>query len=300
VSPVRPLGAVSADPARPMVLIAVTHTLKLNCREYRTRRFIFMSERYSDAKTIAAFYDRMAGRYIHRTHSSFLDVVELQELAGTELRNKHVLDLGCGVGRVARFVEGRAAFCCGIDLSKEMIRAANRIGLRDCCFACADASRLPFSGPRFDIVTSFGLFEYVEDLSPFLERVADVLTERGVLVFTCHTPSGAAYFNRFGEYRRVGHNPEKVREVCEAADFDVISMRPALADMRTLTLSVRVARLLPFDALRDRTLKVLASVDHMLCSHGSFASTARMLVVHCLKKENGRCPAFVAPGTAIN
>ena len=259
-----------------------------------------MSERYSDAETIAAFYDRMAGRYIHRTHSLFLDLVELQELAGTELKNKHILDLGCGIGRVARFVEGRVGFCCGIDLSKEMVRAANHFGLRGSYFACADASRLPFSGPRFDIVTSFGLFEYVENLSPFLEGVAGVLTERGAFIFTCHTPSGATYFNRFGEYHRVGHIPEKLREVCEAADFDVISVRPALANMRTLTLSVRAARLLPVDALRDQALKVLASIDHMLCRRRSSASTARMLVVHCLKKGNGRRPVFAAPGTAVS
>ena len=258
-----------------------------------------MSELYSDADTIAAFYDRMADRYIHRTHGLFLDLVELQELADTDFGNKRILDLGCGVGRVARFVDGRANLCCGIDLSREMVRAANRIGLRECCFACADASRLPFSGPRFDIVTSYGLFEYVDDLSPFLEGVASILTERGVFIFTCHTRSGAAYFNHFGGYRRVGHDPEKVREVCEAAHFDMTSIRPALADVRTLTLSVKAARLLPIDALRDQALKALASVDHALCSRNS-ASTARMLVVHCLKKENAQSSVFVRSETALS
>src|SRR5262249_44155602 len=163
--------------------------------ENRTRRFTFMSELYSDAETIAAFYDHVADRYIHRTHSLFLDLVELQELAATDLGSKRILDLGCGVGRVARFVDGRATFCCGMDLSREMVRAANRTGLRNGHFACADASRLPFSGPRFDIVTSLGMFEYIENLSPFLRGVIGVLAERGVFIFTCHTPAGAAYFN---------------------------------------------------------------------------------------------------------
>jgi hypothetical protein len=79
----------------------------------------------------------------------------------------------------------------------------------------------------------------------------------------------------------------------------VISMRPALADMRTLTLSVRAARLLlPIDALRSQALKALAAIDHILCN--SFASTARMLVVQCLKKETAHRSVFLRPPTALS
>ena len=219
-----------------------------------------MLQSYAEAShTIAAFYDGLADGHVTRTFGPqgiFFNYIELAELASINITGKRILDLGCGAGRVGRFVEGLASFCCGIDLSSKMVQAANRVGLQDNYFACADASMLPFSRMCFDIATSFGLFEYVEDLSPILREVAGVLIERGSFIFTCHSVSGAAFFNHFGVYHRVGHSLHSLREACEAAGFDVITIRPALAGVGALRLSVKATRLLPTKMLRGLVMKI--------------------------------------------
>jgi 2-polyprenyl-3-methyl-5-hydroxy-6-metoxy-1,4-benzoquinol methylase len=85
------------------------------------------------------------------------DRAEIEALKrATDWHRKHVLDIGCGDGRLTRRLAGLGATVRGIDLDEESIREARRnLPRRLACrvrFRVADARDLPFGDATFDAV----------------------------------------------------------------------------------------------------------------------------------------------------
>lgn len=112
-----------------------------------------------------------------------------------DLRDKDVLDLGCGGGEHCREYARRGARqVVGIDISEKMLavaRAANAA-------PCVTYRRLPLEelaqlAGQFDVVTSSLAFHYVADFAGLLANVHALLKAGGLLIFsqehplcTCH------------------------------------------------------------------------------------------------------------------
>jgi ubiquinone/menaquinone biosynthesis C-methylase UbiE len=118
-----------------------------------------------------------------------------------DVKNKVVLDLGCGGGRYALSVQDKVRKIIGIDISSKMIEVA-----RKKCepgmpieFIVGDATNTCFRDGYFDVIVSLGMFEYLEDPSPFLIEINRILKPNGVLVFTCH--NRGRVFHRLFETR---------------------------------------------------------------------------------------------------
>ncbi len=86
-----------------------------------------------------------------------LPQVELKHWGGYRLvRDKRVLDVGCGDGRLALGVARSATRVDGIDPDPEAIAAARRnareAGVRNVRFAAGAAQRLPHQDASFEVV----------------------------------------------------------------------------------------------------------------------------------------------------
>jgi malonyl-CoA O-methyltransferase len=94
---------------------------------------------------------------------------------------ERVLDIGTGTGEGALFLarEFPRASIRGVDLSEEMIRAAQgKVGLDPdgrIAFKVADASRLPYDAEAFDLVAQL-------NMPPFFAEIARVLRPGGAAV----------------------------------------------------------------------------------------------------------------------
>jgi len=129
----------------------------------------YLLERYCDSKR--KFYQELEARIVR-------DLVDF--------KGKDVLDLGTGTGWFIPEIAEEAERIIGVDFSEEMIkiaRAENKFPNTN--FLVMDARNLGFPRQCFDIVLSLGMFEYVTDLSPFLEEVHRVLKCGGDFIFTC-------------------------------------------------------------------------------------------------------------------
>lgn len=235
---------------------------------------------------IAKIYDDVAGAYVDRTCGAlgaYLDRIEFVEVSATDPVAKSVLDLGCGVGRVARLLGGRAGLYCGVDLSHQMVRTAARLhsGEKHTVFVCGDASSLPFRPQQFELITCFGLYEYIEDLVPYLQEVTRLLCKGGIFIFTCHTHPGARYFNRRGQYRRVGHTAEHVRNAGLGAGLRVVSVRPVFVLPNLTRWLLASVRRLPMSVARRRTMELLGHLDGVMARQAFFARNAKEFVVVC-------------------
>lgn len=86
--------------------------------------------------------------------------------------DQRILELGCGSAPCTHWLQGRAQFATGFDLSRGMLAHA----APDLPLAQADARALPYAASSFDTVFSaFGALPFVPDLLPIFAEVARVL-----------------------------------------------------------------------------------------------------------------------------
>jgi tocopherol O-methyltransferase len=108
----------------------------------------------------------------------------LSEFAGVA-RGDLVLDVGCGLGGTSLFLT-REMNCIttGISISPVQVKSAQKAARRSALqgqthFVVADAARLPFSGPVFDVVWVVECSEHLENKEAFFQSLLPLLKAGG-------------------------------------------------------------------------------------------------------------------------
>ena len=147
-----------------------------------------------------------------------------------------VMDLGCGIGRVARYVAG----CCGtlwaVDASEKMLGLAQERlkALSNVRFAVSEGTRIPaLQSGSVDFVYSILTLQHLEREDAFLllREVQRVLRPGGSAFFTFPNILSDAYLDAFVTYAEGGevgnpararfYTPEEVRRILPAAGFEI-------------------------------------------------------------------------------
>ncbi len=121
-----------------------------------------------------------------------------------DVRNKKILDIGCGSGRYAiSLAKKNPKLILGIDISPSMIQLA-RSNSRDrgldkiCRFQNLDFLDTKFQD-EFDIIIAAGIFDYVQQPQIFLSKIRDILKDKAILSFpikwTLMTPLRMAWLS---------------------------------------------------------------------------------------------------------
>lgn len=165
---------------------------------------------------IAEWYDEWVGTHSMRDDPYFPAV---EALMG-EVASRHICDLACGQGRVARYLADQGARVVGVDVSAKLLEIARRheeATPRGIEYAQADARSLDgVADATFDGVLCFMALMDIADLAPTLQSVVRVLRPDGWFVFAilhpCYhtsrsdemdTPEGAVRV--VGKYFTEGH-----------------------------------------------------------------------------------------------
>lgn len=174
-------------------------------------------------------YDRVAKGYVKRyrgikgVYFKCLESDHVLDLA--DFREKMILDLGTGTGRLALLISELANKVVGVDISQNMVKVAKSDKSRaNVNFLLADALSLCFAAGSFDICTCLGMFEYVNDLSPFLKEIKRVLKPEGLLIFSCHNKRKLFPRKTLQKlYPRIAeHSLQQIQEQLNNADFQLI------------------------------------------------------------------------------
>ncbi len=123
-----------------------------------------------------------------------------------ELKEKNVLDLGCGFGWHCRYArEQQASSVTGVDISEKMIQRAREM-TNDPLISYIKASieDIDFSISQFDVVISSLAFHYIKSFKSVCEKVSNCLKPGGSFVFSVEHPIFTSrneqdwYYNELG------------------------------------------------------------------------------------------------------
>lgn len=120
-----------------------------------------------------------------KDYTQLMEEDELLQKKLAPFKNKKVLEIGCGIGRITEFLADNFAAVAGIDISEEMIkrgreRLANQNNVR---LEATDGLVFPFPDSTFDLVFSFIVFQHMPDtitIRKNLEEIARVLKLGGM------------------------------------------------------------------------------------------------------------------------
>jgi len=135
-----------------------------------------------------AFEDKFMGLHLYRD--------SLHRFSGMIEKGWKVLDLGCGPGNVSRFLIDQIGNIdlTGIDLSREMIRLAER-NVPEASFMVKDIRRLNFESATYDaIVAAFCLpFLHDDEAEALIRNMHRVLKPKGYLYLSCMEGTGEGF-----------------------------------------------------------------------------------------------------------
>jgi len=125
--------------------------------------------------TISRIYD-LLGVFEWDVIEKGLNLVELD-------RCEYALDIGCGTGRVLKWLSNKCKAVVGLDIASGMIRVAKKKleGKINASLLLADALYPPFRDESFDLVTSVFTLEILayEDLMKTLTEALRILRKGG-------------------------------------------------------------------------------------------------------------------------
>ena len=113
---------------------------------------------------------------------------ETYKLCREYVKDKNVLDVGCGEGHGNLYLNDLARHVTGIDIDKRVIDDANkRFSGKNITFYKMSGEKLDFPSNSFDVIISSQSIEHMKNDIKFLSEVSRVLKNGGI--FICLTPN---------------------------------------------------------------------------------------------------------------
>ena len=167
-------------------------------------------------------YEELRKENKNKNANDLIEIPNFRKLV-PDVKNKSILDLGCGYGENDKYYKEQGAkYVLGTDISSKMLEFAeknNKIdGIEFKKIAMEDISSI---NQKFDIIISSLAFHYIKDFDKLIEDCFNLLNDNGYLVFsqehpitTCikytenvkkgHTIIDNKYFGLFSDYNRPG------------------------------------------------------------------------------------------------
>lgn len=119
------------------------------------------------------------------SQDGFSDVTQVDRLLAWMPKKKslHVLDVGCGNGKMLRYIQQKTgAFIHGFDYAEHAIAAARAMGCENSDFRVGLMGEIDYPPESFDVVTSMDSMYFAPDMSAFVGQIRRWLKDDGLLL----------------------------------------------------------------------------------------------------------------------
>lgn len=134
-----------------------------------------------DNKTVESFgeewttFSQFSDEEISKAGDQYFDIVD-----DSWVRDKYILDVGCGTGRWTRYIASKAKFVEAIDPSKAVYSAASMLqDYENTRISMAGVDTIPFEDNSFDFVFSLGVLHHIPDTAAAMKRCVEKLKPNG-------------------------------------------------------------------------------------------------------------------------
>jgi 2-polyprenyl-6-hydroxyphenyl methylase/3-demethylubiquinone-9 3-methyltransferase len=155
------------------------------------------------------------------------------------LKDKNVLDLGCGGGILTEGLAKKGAIMTGLDASFELIEVAKAHAITQSLSITYHHGLVEaFESPLFDVIVCMEMLEHVPDPHAILSACKRLLKPDGLLFLSTLNRTPTAFFKAIvlGEYvldllPRETHSyesfikPSELRDMLESMDFSVMDIQ---------------------------------------------------------------------------
>lgn len=140
-------------------------------------------------------YNKLGSFYYHSRkdkdgpswfYNENLEMPATLELLGN-IKEKKILDLGCGPGFHIKYLVKNGASVKGLDISKELIHFAKKEN-PSVDFKIGDMEKLPYKNAEFDIVLCSLVLGHLKRWDRVLNEISRVLKAKGIFVFSIRNP----------------------------------------------------------------------------------------------------------------
>jgi|TARA_Y100000310_G_C20480596_1_gene714485 SAM-dependent methyltransferase len=159
----------------------------------------------TDEKEASKKYNIIANHYhTWRTKENpngwfYNELLEMPTTLGLlgNVKNKKILDFGCGTGIYAKILTRKGAKLKGFDISKGMLNIAKKENPK-LNFKLGSGYNIPFK-EKFDIVVASLVVHYLKDWNKMFREVSKVLKKGGYFIFSTGNPVVEARKNKTGK-----------------------------------------------------------------------------------------------------
>lgn len=140
-----------------------------------------------------------------------------------DLKNKRVLDVGAGTGRLSLSMAKIGAQVTALDISEQMLKILKNKDKKITTIV-GDAEALPFPNNTFDIVTAAFLIVHLKDPLAFFDEAYRVLQDGGILAISnINQKSAPDVETKSGKIKIESyyHRPDKIVEELESLAFQI-------------------------------------------------------------------------------
>lgn len=140
-----------------------------------------------------------------------------------EIKNKKILDVGAGTGRVSLLLSLAGAQVTALDVSEKILEVLKRKN-KKIITVVGEAENLPFEKESFDIVTAAFLVVHLKDPKIFFDEVYKVLKPDGLfLVSNINQKEPPVVKTKEGDIqiKSYYHRPEKIKDSLKDLAFSI-------------------------------------------------------------------------------
>lgn len=143
------------------------------------------------------------------------------------VRQKRVLDFGCGSGYGSHLMAEHCESIVGVDIADDAIEFASQTYSRDNLeyrrIGNIEVTPLPFDDASFDTVISFQVMEHIEKVDKYLDEIHRVLRDDGVVVIATPDRSTRLFAGQrpWNEYHVTEYGPADFEAKLAGKFFDI-------------------------------------------------------------------------------